>query len=288
MMQHGFHQQMHPYQHAQVGHADHSAQAAFHDHSMTLNAGIGYASVPATPGMVIATESDDETLSSVPTSTNESLSSRDASPENSAPGNAASSATSPPARTSPANHMLNALHAAKLTTKSELVPKPDSSGASRLKRSFSEVSGRTPSGKRLTGENDPENREIMRLRQEDNLDFDEIARVMNKNRVKVHLPATFTPNAIYSRYKRNGPLIAAADGKEFVPAARDKKPNGKGGISFKKAFILEAFDDEEDELLVRAVKDVDDQKWALVAARLQELGGAEHAPEMCATRYASL
>lgn len=127
----------------------------------------------------------------------------------------------------------------------------------------------------------------MRLRQEKNLEFDEIANIMNTNRVKAHMPATFTPNAIYSRYKRNGPLIAAADGKEFLPAPRDKKANG-GGIKFKKAFIVEGFDPDEDELLVRAVKDVDDQKWALVAERVRELGGGSHAPEICCTRYAFL
>ena len=266
----------------------HVVQPILNDHPMTIGAGVTYTSIPTTPGNTIDEQSDDEALSSVATPSVGSLSSPSLSSECSPVGKAASSATSPTTQISPAHNMLKALHAAKLTTKAEPVSKPEYSEATRLKRSFSEISGRTPSGKRLMGENDPENREIMRLRQDENLEFDEIARIMNKNRVKAHLPATFTANAIYSRYKRNGPLIAASDGKEFVPAPRDKKPNGTGGINFKKAFILEAFDADEDELLVRAVKEVDDKKWSLVAARLHELGGSVHAPEMCSTRYANL
>ena len=140
------------------------------------------------------------------------------------------------------------------------------------------------------GEADPENREIMRLRQVENLEFDEIARLINKKRAKLHMSATLTANAIYSRYKRNAPLIAAADGKRFSPATRDRKANGTG-INFKPAvpaFEIEGFDPKEDEILVRAVKDVEDQHWNIVAARIVELGGKHHEPEMCSMRYRNI
>ncbi|KAL9100592.1 MAG: hypothetical protein Q9163_004051 [Psora crenata] len=156
--------------------------------------------------------------------------------------------------------------------------------ASQLKRSYSEAQGRAASGKRLTGENDPENREILRLRQDEQREFDDIANILNRKRVKNGIPPNLTANAIYSRYKRNGPLIAASDGKEFKPTELDKKSNGSS-ISFKKATPIVGFNPREDELLVRAVADVEAKKWELVAARLEEIGGKKHDPEMCALRF---
>ena len=156
--------------------------------------------------------------------------------------------------------------------------------ASQLKRSLSEFQGRAASGKRLTGEYDPENREILRLRQEENKEFDEIAQILNKKRVKTGTAPVLTANAIYSRYKRNGPLIAASEGKEFLPTALDKKSNGSC-INFKKATPIVGFNPQEDELLVRAVADVEARKWELVSARVEELGGKKHDPDMCALRF---
>ena len=164
-------------------------------------------------------------------------------------------------------------------------PEPDlNKTASQLKRSFSEAQGRAPSGKRLTGENDPENREILRLRQQENREFEDIANILNKKRVKTGIAPNLTANAIYSRYKRNGPLIAASDGKEFIPTNLDKKSNGSS-INFKKATPIVGFNPREDELLVRAVTDVEAKKWELVAARLEEIGGKKHDPDMCALRF---
>ena len=156
--------------------------------------------------------------------------------------------------------------------------------ASQLKRSFSELQGRAASGKRLTGENDPENREILRLRQEESKEFDEIAEILNKKRVKTGTHPILTANAIYSRYKRNGPLIAASEGKEFVPTALDKKSGGSG-INFKKVTPIVGFNPHEDELLVKAVADVEARKWELVSTVIEELGGKKHDPDMCALRF---
>ena len=161
---------------------------------------------------------------------------------------------------------------------------PPIKSASQLKRSYSEAQGRAPSGKRLTGENDPENREILRLRQEEHREFDDIANILNRKRVKTGVAPNLTANAIYSRYKRNGPLIAASDGIEFVPTDLDKKSNGSS-ISFKKVTPIVGFNPREDQLLVRAVADVEAKKWELVAARLEEIGGKRHDPDMCALRF---
>ena len=159
-----------------------------------------------------------------------------------------------------------------------------SMSARQLKRKLIEGKGRGASGRKLVGEQDPENREILRLRQEHNMDFHEIARYLNKKRVKNGERGRITSNAVYSRYKRNGPLIAAADGKDFVPTERDRKANGKE-IAFAKPLNVVGFDDREDQLLVRAVKEVEEKKWEMVAERLREMGGRLHTPDMCAMRY---
>ena len=77
----------------------------------------------------------------------------------------------------PNNNLMHALRDASLTCASKpllsrvqsesrlSLPRAQSESASRLKRTFTEMQGRTGSGKRLMGENDPENREILRLRQ---------------------------------------------------------------------------------------------------------------------------
>ena len=70
--------------------------------------------------------------------------------------------------------------------------------ASQLKRSYDVAAGLSVGGKRLTGEFDPENQEIKRLRQEEDLDFDKIADKMNEARCKRGKEGGFTANAVYS------------------------------------------------------------------------------------------
>ena len=181
----------------------------------------------------------------------------------------------------PNRNLFLAIREARLTNSSA---PPSNKSASQLKRSYSEAQGRALSGKRLTGENDPENREILRLRQDEHREFDDIAHILNKKRVKIGNAPNLTANAIYSRYKRNGPLIAASDGKVFVPTELDKKSNGSS-INFKKATPIVGFNAREDELLVRAVTDIENKKWELVAARIEEIGGKRHDPDMCALRF---
>lgn len=159
--------------------------------------------------------------------------------------------------------------------------------ASQLKRTYSEMQGRAASGKKMTGENDPENREILRLRQEESLKFEDIAKILNKKRIKQNKEPNLTPNAIYSRYKRNGPLIAASEGREFVPTPMDQKANGQS-INFKPATPIVGFDATQDSLLVQARADIDAQTWPLVSARIVELGGKVHDPDMCALRFSRL
>ncbi|KAG8528547.1 uncharacterized protein KY384_007465 [Bacidia gigantensis] len=167
------------------------------------------------------------------------------------------------------------------------IRRPRLGGASEVKRRHSQSLGFAATGKKLMGEHDPENREILRLRQEELLEFDYIATRLNAQRAKSGQAPTLTANAIYSRYKRNGPIIAASEGREFLPTHLDKKPNGKP-ISFRTTVPIKGFDEREDQLLAQAVADIDKCKWELVAHRVQELGGKEHDSNMCAMRYSHL
>lgn len=154
--------------------------------------------------------------------------------------------------------------------------------AADLKRQYSQILGKGANGRRLTGDRDPENAEIMRLRQEHDMDFDAIARVLNEERLKKGLVSDLTANAVFSRYKRNAPLIAAANGTTFAATAKD---NRYAKIKFARVKPITGFDEREDALLVQAHKDVRDGFWTYVSARIVQLGGDSHAPELCARRF---
>ncbi|MCJ1260929.1 hypothetical protein MMC22_000793 [Lobaria immixta] len=154
--------------------------------------------------------------------------------------------------------------------------------ASKLKRSLSIATGKNAAGNvRVVAELDPENQEIVRLHQNDNLNWSQIAKRLNQKRIAVGREPTLTANAIYSRYSRNAPRIAAAKGEIWDP---EQVVN----VSKKKAKMDEpitGFDDAEDELLVKARHEIEEETWELVSKRIVEKGGREHTAEMCARRY---
>lgn len=144
--------------------------------------------------------------------------------------------------------------------------------------------GRASTNRKLTGELDPENQDILRLRQEENKSFEDIAGILNDKRLAAGLQPNLSANAVYSRYKRNGPLIAAAAGKVFVPTALDKTSRNSH-IKFKEVKPIVGFNAKEDELLVKAYQHIQSNIWQLVADCIEKLGGAKHDPKMCARRY---
>lgn len=90
--------------------------------------------------------------------------------------------------------------------------------ASKLKRSLSVATGRNAGGtKRVIAELDPENQEIVRLFQEENLNWSQIAKNPNERRIAAGKAPTLTDNAIYGLYHRNGPRLAAARGEVWNP-----------------------------------------------------------------------
>ena len=210
-------------------------------------------------------------------------------------------------------------------------PQPSvlTSAASQLKRSptvaqhspNTTVNNRPGLGNRVhkpVAEHDPENHEIKRLRDE-GLNWAEIVQEINNQRVKTGRLPNLTENAVYLRYMRNAPRIAAANGETWSRRTRGTSPtdspssdanNVSPSVSVnrrprkrkrsrdtatrKMAAVqrdLEAtaqFTPEQDELLVRVHKEVLDETWETVSRRIVDRGGPKFDPETCARRYSML
>lgn len=77
---------------------------------------------------------------------------------------------------------------------------------------FLKAKGRKPNIHRRV-EEDPENQLIKTLRQDHRMSWDAIASYLNEERLKRGEPGNLTTPAVYSRFVRNGPRIAAAMGE---------------------------------------------------------------------------
>lgn len=156
--------------------------------------------------------------------------------------------------------------------------------AAKLKRSLSVAMGQNPSGTmKVLAEHDPENHEIKRLR-EKGLKWGEIAEQVNKQRVAAGKVPGLTDNAVYSRYTRNAPRIAAAKGEVWDPKTVGPHPSKKT----EPMAPITGFDDNEDQCLVEAYAEIQKETWELVSQRIVAKGGRRHNPELCARRYQSI
>lgn len=156
--------------------------------------------------------------------------------------------------------------------------------AAKLKRKFSVAMGQNPSGTmKVLAEHDPENHEIKRLR-EKGYKWSEIAHKVNRQRVAVGKFPGLTDNAVYSRYTRNAPRIAAAQGEVWDPKTVGPHPSKKT----EPMAPITGFDDLEDQRLVEAYAEIQRETWELVSERMVAKGGKRHDPELCARRYQSI
>ena len=163
------------------------------------------------------------------------------------------------------------------------------STAGELKRQLSSVTGiNYANNKKLKGDSDPENQKIYLLRQKENLDFDEIATIINTERISAGRVGNLTSAAVYNRYKRNSPLIAMYRGEAFKPCKLDEEHGTLRDLQRAEQAAPAGFDDEEDKLLVKAVTEVKQEYWKLVSERLEVLGGGTHTGKDCAERFARI
>ena len=167
---------------------------------------------------------------------------------------------------------------------------PHDRTAGELKRQLSFITGiNHGNNKKLKGESDPENQKIYLLRQKENLTFDEIALIINSDRISAGKEGSITSAAAYNRYKRNSPLIAMYRGEVFKPCQLDEEHGTMR--EYQRAAEQtppSAFDKEEDKLLVKAVTEIKQDYWNLVSERLEALGGRRHTQKDCAERFARI
>jgi hypothetical protein len=171
-------------------------------------------------------------------------------------------------------------------------------------------------------EEDPINHLIKTLRQDHQMGWDAIATYLNEERLKRGEPGGFTSPAVYSRFVRNGPRIAALNGevgfdpKDYMHLRNPaQKPNTisqgfvlgagrkrvrrqenedqelKGSVRTKSKLSQQARELEQadmTEALVRAVSTVEQNFWTFVADELERNTAKMFDARACESRYHSI
>ncbi|KNG49973.1 hypothetical protein DDE82_005198 [Stemphylium lycopersici] len=166
---------------------------------------------------------------------------------------------------------------------------------------------------------DAENSLIKTLRQDQNLEWSEIADQVNAQRLAKNEPATFTPNTAYSRYVRSAQVLPKPlaeigfDAKDYVHlrhphlTASDNMANTSNNKAGKKrikdynnatelkgnmrqfvgADVVrgELASAETTEMLVQAVAKVERNFWKVVADEMERAGTRFYEAEELARRY---
>lgn len=96
-----------------------------------------------------------------------------------------------------------------------------------------------------------------------------------------------TEAAVYGRFVRNAPRIAASHGlklnpKEYMHLKDQKKVATNGAPAPAK------WEPRQDEMLIQAVADVQASIWENVSEALEEKTGVYFSPEECAKRFAQI
>lgn len=163
------------------------------------------------------------------------------------------------------------------------VPQNEVSDAALLRRNLSRGSGEMVI-KRGYGANDPENIQIVNLR-EDGHSFSEIKEILNDVRVEKGKIANLSVDAVTSRYNRTAPLFFQAQGIQFVPLNQrphNRAPNNgrhTGRPAWTQALDLK---------MVQLVQAYDYDKWTTVSDNLFRESGIRFEPRSIAQRYALL
>lgn len=138
--------------------------------------------------------------------------------------------------------------------------------------------------KRGYGANDPENIEIVNLREHHNLAFDEISKILNNKRIANGKNPTLSATGCTSRYNRTAPLMFAAQGIEFIPLSkRERGSKVKNRLPFTSQW-----NDRLDNILVNIVKEVDTERWEQVRERFVDQTEWELSIQALATRWKNL
>lgn len=131
--------------------------------------------------------------------------------------------------------------------------------------------------KRGYGAYDPENVEIVNLKETTDMSFAQIADYLNKKRVDDGRNPTLTMTGVNGRYNRTAPVLFETQGKVFIPLSKRKKNNPQAvlhGESRSPDNLDNASWTEEYDLkLVKIVREYDADKWEVVRTRFEEATG---------------
>ncbi|KAK8172713.1 hypothetical protein BKA80DRAFT_251997 [Phyllosticta citrichinensis] len=142
--------------------------------------------------------------------------------------------------------------------------------------------------RKVNPEKDPENIAIKRMRCVERMQFDDIADVLNKQRVSKGLEPTFTNNAVYGRFQRIAPRIAALEGqpdfnyRDYLHIPREPRSMPARPVA------LPSMSPQQERLFVEAYEMVKHEVWVYTAAKFEEMGGFNLSPEQAALKFKSI
>jgi len=161
------------------------------------------------------------------------------------------------------------------------VPDEEYTDAALMKRGLGRnISGRVQ--KRAYGANDPENIEIVNLKENQGWGWERIVKHLNDKRIQAGKQPSLSLTCIHSRYNRTAPLLYASQGIPFIPLSKRRK-NGASPLP-----NMVPFTNEEDLAVVSAVKQYEANKWPEVARMFTEKTGKVTTADAMATRFAML
>jgi hypothetical protein len=138
--------------------------------------------------------------------------------------------------------------------------------------------------KRGYGANDPENIQIVNLKETKGYTFSKIAEILNDQRIQAGNKPSMTACGVTSRYNRTAPLLFAAQGKDFVPLSKRRgRRDAHGNPTGKPAWTPDL-----DVLLVEKVKEFEESRWHTIAQLMQEVTGLPFDADSVARRHTML
>lgn len=144
------------------------------------------------------------------------------------------------------------------------------------------------------GVNDPENVEIVNMKETGDFSFEDIARILNDKRLSEGRDPKLTTTGVNGRYNRTAPTLFESQGLHFVSLIERKRNPGAarmhgkpiGEVGGEPQDLWNA--NEHDKILVDAVREYNAEKWRIVADKVAEKTGLRFPENQLAKRFVLL
>ena len=144
------------------------------------------------------------------------------------------------------------------------------------------------------GINDPENVDIVNMKETDKLSFEQIKDILNERRTKEGRDPKLTTTGVNGRYNRTAPTIFESKGLYFVGLAdrkRNPAENEKHGLPISDVIAGDRqpkWEPRHDDMLVAAVREYNAEKWNIVADKFEAKAGFRAPENQLAKRHTLL